>query len=85
MIVNIQDYVIASRPPPLIVNCASHLGARAFGGQTIPLRALPLQMPYSAANTAVMSSMRLEKPHSLSYQASTLTSVPPMTRVCVAS
>jgi len=36
-------------------------------------------------NATVMSSMRFEKPHSLSYQDSTLTSVPPMTRVCVLS
>src|SRR5690606_31849378 len=33
----------------------------------------------------VVSSMRLEKPHSLSYQASTLTSVPSITFVSVAS
>src|SRR5690606_26113506 len=31
------------------------------------------------------SSIRLENPHSLSYQAQTLTSVPPMTLVSVAS
>ena len=42
--------------------------------------------PYLAAiNALVISNMRLEKPHSLSYQLSTFTSVPPMTRVCVAS
>ncbi len=34
---------------------------------------------------SVVSSMRLEKPHSLSYQAHTFTSVPPMTLVSVAS
>ena len=34
---------------------------------------------------SVVSSMRLEKPHSLSYQAQTLTSVPPITLVSVAS
>ncbi len=39
----------------------------------------------AAINATVMSSMRLEKPHSLSYQLSTLTMVPPITRVCVAS
>src|ERR1700691_513828 len=33
----------------------------------------------------VVSSMRLEKPHSLSYQAHTFTSVPPTTLVSVAS
>ena len=33
----------------------------------------------------VVSSMRLEKPHSLSYQAQTFTSVPPTTLVSVAS
>ena len=41
---------------------------------------------YAARDQAsVVSSMRLEKPHSLSYQAHTLTSVPPMTLVMVAS
>jgi len=40
---------------------------------------------FAAINATVMSSMRLEKPHSLSYQLSTFTSVPPMTRVWVAS
>lgn len=40
---------------------------------------------YTFANASVMSSMRLEKPHSLSYHDSTLTRVPPITRVCVAS
>ena len=34
---------------------------------------------------SVVSSMRLEKPHSLSYQAQTFTSVPSMTLVSVAS
>ena len=34
---------------------------------------------------SVISSMRFEKPHSLSYQLSTLTSVPSITRVCVES
>ena len=33
----------------------------------------------------VVSSMRFEKPHSLSYQEQTLTSVPSMTLVSVAS
>src|SRR4029077_10461721 len=36
-------------------------------------------------HASVVSSMRLEKPHSLSYQAHTLTSVPSMTLVSVAS
>ncbi len=40
---------------------------------------------FAAINATVMSSMRLEKPHSLSYQLSTFTRVPPMTRVWVAS
>ena len=40
---------------------------------------------FAADNASVMSSMRLEKPHSLSYQLSTFTKVPPITRVCVAS
>lgn len=39
----------------------------------------------AAISATVMSSMRLEKPHSLSYQLSTLTRVPPITRVWVAS
>ena len=33
----------------------------------------------------VMSSMRLEKPHSLSYHDRTFTKVPSITRVCVES
>src|SRR6267378_5579759 len=40
--------------------------------------------PTSAKATAT-SSMRLEKPHSLSYQEDTFTSVPSATRVRVAS
>ena len=40
---------------------------------------------FAASNASVMSSMRLEKPHSLSYQASTLTKVPPVTLVRVLS
>jgi hypothetical protein len=50
------------------------------------LRDATAELPYFARIIAsVMSSMRFEKPHSLSYQLSTLTSVPPMTRVWVAS
>ncbi len=37
------------------------------------------------AQARVVSIMRLEKPHSLSYQAQAFTSVPPMTLVRVAS
>ena len=37
------------------------------------------------AQASVVSSMRLEKPHSLSYQEQTFTSVPSMTLVSVAS
>ena len=49
-------------------------------------RSAPRWADYLAAISArVMSSMRLEKPHSLSYQDSTLTRVPPMTRVWVLS
>ena len=40
---------------------------------------------FAAISAAVMSSMRLLKPHSLSYQASTFASVPPVTLVSVAS
>ena len=40
---------------------------------------------FAFANASVMSSMRFEKPHSLSYQLSTLTRVPSITRVWVAS
>ena len=40
----------------------------------------------AAISATVVSSMRFEKPHSLSYQASTFTSRPSCdTRVCVAS
>ena len=42
--------------------------------------------PYEAFDQAiVVSSMRFEKPHSLSYQEHTLTSVPSVTRVSVES
>ena len=42
--------------------------------------------PHDAFDQAiVVSSMRFEKPHSLSYQEHTLTSVPSVTRVSVAS
>ena len=41
---------------------------------------------FAAIKATVVSSMRLENPHSLSYQLSTLTSLPSAeTRVCVAS
>ena len=40
---------------------------------------------FAAIIATVMSSMRLEKPHSLSYQAQTFTSVPPITLVSVLS
>jgi hypothetical protein len=40
---------------------------------------------FAAISASVVSSMRFEKPHSLSYQAPTLTSVPPITCVSVAS
>jgi hypothetical protein len=40
---------------------------------------------FAAISAVVMSSMRLEKPHSLSYHERTFTRVPPMTRVWVAS
>ena len=40
---------------------------------------------FAFINATVASSMRLLKPHSLSYQASTLTSVPPVTLVSDAS
>ena len=40
---------------------------------------------FAAINAAVISSIRLLKPHSLSYQASTFTRVPPVTLVRVLS
>ena len=40
--------------------------------------------PVGLASSSALSSMRLENPHSLSYQAMTLTSEP-LTRVCEAS
>ena len=44
------------------------------------------EQPYEAFDQAiVVSSMRFEKPHSLSYQEHTLTSVPSLTRVSVES
>ena len=49
------------------------LGQKAHGSQPAAIAA------------SVVSSMRLEKPHSLSYQEQALTRVPPMTRVMPAS
>src|SRR5262245_59291116 len=40
---------------------------------------------FAAINATVVSSMRLLKPHSLSYQESTFTRLPLVTRVCGAS
>ena len=40
---------------------------------------------FAAISASVASSIRLEKPHSLSYQDSTFTSVPSITRVWVLS
>src|SRR5260370_41537592 len=45
----------------------------------------PFRRRYALDHASVVSSIRLEKPHSLSYQAQTLTSVPWMTLVSVAS
>ena len=45
----------------------------------IVIRGLPLQAAF--INATVVSSIRFEKPHSLSYHATTLTSRPSMTRV----
>ena len=45
----------------------------------IVIRGLPGQAAFISAT--VVSSIRFEKPHSLSYQATTLTSRPSMTRV----
>ena len=50
-----------------------------------PRRPGPYRAYFAAISAAVMSSMRLEEPHSLSYQASTFTSVPPVTLVSVLS
>ena len=44
-----------------------------------------IRMCQARISASAVSSMRLLKPHSLSYQAQTLTSVPPMTLVNVAS
>ena len=44
-----------------------------------------LRSYFAAIKALVISNMRLEKPHSLSYQASTLTKVPPVTLVKVES
>src|SRR4029078_10700858 len=41
--------------------------------------------PYAFDQATVVSSMRFEKPHSLSYQAQTFTRVPSITLVSVAS
>lgn len=66
-------------PAPRCAN--AHRSRWAFA---VPLRGT--RRAYLAAIRATaMSSMRLEKPHSLSYQDSTLTIVPCMTRVWVAS
>lgn len=42
-------------------------------------------LPYKLPNSAVVSDMRLEKPHSLSYQPITRASAPSTTVVCVES
>ncbi len=49
------------------------------------MRSTFIGVAYGRDQASVVSSMRLEKPHSLSYQAHTLTSVPSMTLVSVAS
>src|ERR1700694_5322312 len=46
-----------------------------------PRRSRPKPHHFAFISATVASSMRLEKPHSLSYQAQTLTSVPSDTRV----
>ena len=43
------------------------------------------RLPYRLPSSAAVSDMRLEKPHSLSYQLSTRTSAPSTTAVWVAS
>ncbi len=58
-------------------------------GLGTPVRAVPAQRRFAryfaAISASVVSSMRLLKPHSLSYQLSTLTKLPSITRVRVAS
>ena len=62
-----------------------------LAGQILARHFVDVHALISAASQAafdqarVVSSIRLEKPHSLSYQAHTLTSVPWMTLVSVAS
>ena len=51
----------------------------------IQLRICAVTLHDAFDQASVVSSMRLEKPHSLSYQAHTFTSVPSMTLVSVAS
>jgi hypothetical protein len=67
--------------------CCHHSGANAGIKSRAKARLFCLRESayFAAINATVMSSMRLEKPHSLSYQLSTFTRVPPMTRVWVAS
>ena len=42
-------------------------------------------LAYRLPNSAAVSAIRFEKPHSLSYQPMTRTSAPSTTAVCVAS
>lgn len=66
---------------------AAVLGFEMTKGRLSPALRFPLDDAayFAAISASVVSSMRLLKPHSLSYHESTFTSVPPMTRVCVLS
>ena len=60
-----------------------------MGSFLFPGRATVLHPPAAAlsdsANASVVSSIRFEKPHSLSYQEQTFTSLPSITFVSVES
>ncbi|MCY1372282.1 hypothetical protein D9M69_594790 [compost metagenome] len=71
--------------PPAASNAASVCGAAGFGCASVAWEIVILAtLQRALASATAVSSMRLEKPHSLSYQAETLTSVP-LTLVSVAS
>jgi hypothetical protein len=62
----------------VLVHASGFFFAVALGGRGS-------RIYFAAISASVVSSMRFEKPHSLSYHEHTLTSVPPMTLVRVLS
>ena len=77
---------LVTLPPSTGTFRSSRIRTRLPARSWSAMRSTFMARPQEAFDQAiVVSSMRFEKPHSLSYQEQTLTSVPSVTRVSVES